>query len=77
MNLKIEGYVNPVSVQTYLDNAIDSDYDGQLEQVTDKTHKAVRALGRLCEVLLRKDLLTLEELKEVSGDWRLIHGVIK
>lgn len=77
MLLKIEGYDKPISVARYIDDAIDSDYDGQLERTADKTHKAVRALGRLCEVLLRKDLLTLEELKEVSGDRRDILGATK
>lgn len=70
MNIKVEGHIT--SVARYIDDCTDGYADGQVERAAEKAANVSRALGDLCDVLMRKNLLTLAELKEISGGWRRI-----
>ena len=77
MIIKIERRDGTMSVADYFDRCTDSlDYGaGALELARDKAEKTSRAVGRLCEVLHTKGLLTLDDISTISGGYENIEGV--
>ena len=77
MKIKIEGEEGVESVERYVERMQESQnyYGGQLECAVDKADNTARALGRLCEVLMNKKVLTLDDLQTVAGGYKNIQGV--
>lgn len=72
MNIKVEGCI--MSVARYVDDCTDGYADGQLERTAEKVTKTSFALGRLCDILINKGLLTLDELREVTEGYKRIEA---
>jgi hypothetical protein len=74
MNIKIGGQI--VSVERYVDDSTDSWGDGgAVELARDKAGNTARALGRLCDLLMSRKLMTPDDLQAVAGGYQNIQAV--
>lgn len=70
MEIKLECYngVQLLGIGEYMEVKLSPGCEGELEQIKSDLKNTQRALGRLCEILVEKDLLNFEDLTYVAED---------
>ena len=70
MKINVECFngVQSLTVAEYMAFKLSPGCGGELEQIKSDLENTQRALGRLCEILVEKDLLSFEDLTYVAED---------
>ena len=70
MKINVECFngVRALTVAEYIEFKLSPCYESELEQRKSHLENTQRALGRLCEILVEKDLLSFEDLTYVAED---------
>ena len=73
VKVTVSGYhTREMNVASFIDDCTDPEpymTTGQLECAEEKARRTSQALGRLIETLMDKGLLSMEEMKEISGTY--------